>query len=155
MAVQSKISRRELSPAERSHLWTLYCEGYTPTQIFKKTGVPRTTVTSLVQRQSLSNNMSFESKPRSGPKKKLSPRAERRLVRTAVAQPRMPLKALATPSKSGKRLNHHTVTIILKSFSKAKRRPCKKPFLIDEHRLRCRIHYQIKRDIGRDNRKIY
>jgi hypothetical protein len=39
MAVQSKISRKELTPAERSHLWTLYCEGYSPTQIFKKTGV--------------------------------------------------------------------------------------------------------------------
>jgi transposase len=121
MAVQSKISRKELTLAKRSHLWALYCEGYTPTQIFRKTKVPRTTVTSLIKRQSLSNNNSFESKPRSGPKKKLSPRAERRLVRTAVAQPRMPLKALATPSKSGKRLNHHTIAIILKSFGKAKR----------------------------------
>jgi transposase len=154
MAVQSKISRRELTPAERSYLWALHCEGYTPTQIWRKTKVPRTTVTSLIKRQSLSNNNTFESKPRSGPKKKLSVRAERRLVRTAVAQPRMPLKALATPSKSGKRLNHHTVAIILKSFGKAKRRPRKKPFLTDEHRLRRRIHCRAERDMERDNRKV-
>jgi hypothetical protein len=154
MAVQSKISRRELTPAERSHLWALHCEGYTPTQIFRKTKIPRTTVTSLIKRQSLSNNNSFESRSRSGPKKKLSPRAKRRLVRTTVAQPRMLLKALAIPSKSGKRLNHHIVVIILKFFSKAKRRPRKKSFLTDEYRLRCRIYCRAKRDMERDNRKV-
>ena len=66
----------------------------------------------------------------------------------------MPLKALATPSKSGKRLNHHTVAIILKSFGKAKRRPCKKLFLTDEYRLRRRIYCQVERDIEKDNRKV-
>jgi transposase len=154
MAVQSKIQRRELTPTERAHLWALHCEGYTPTQIFHKTKVPRTTVTSLITRQSLSNNNSFESLPRSGAKKKLSPRAERRLVRIAVAQPRMSLKALATPSKSGKRLNTKTVAIVLKSFGKAKRRPRKKPFLSDAHRLGRRRHCRAKRDMERDNRKV-
>jgi len=134
MAVVSKVARKELTPAERSRLWTLHCEGLNPTEIWRKTKVPRTTITSFLTRQSLASDMTFESKPRSGAKKKLNPRAERRLVRTACNEPRMSLKSLATPSKSGKRLNHHTVAIILKSFGKAKRRPRKKPFLTPLHK---------------------
>jgi hypothetical protein len=99
--------------------------------------------------------MSFKSKARSGPKKKLSPRAERRLVRTTIAQLRLPLKALRISSKSGKRLNTKTVVIMLKSFGKAKRRPCKKSFLTNDYRLRRRIYCQAKRDMERDNRKVY
>ena len=129
MAIVSKLARKELTPVERAKLWTLHCEGYTPTKIFKKTKVPRTTVSSLIKRESLTSSMTFQGKPRSGAPKKITSRGARSLVRTAVNQPRMSLKALATPSKSGKRLYHHTVAIVLKSFSKVKRRPRKKPFL--------------------------
>jgi hypothetical protein len=99
--------------------------------------------------------MTFESKPRSGAKKKLNPRAKRRLVRTACNEPRISLKSLTTPSKSGKRLNHHTVVIILKSFGKVKRRPRKKPFLTPLHKQKRRFHCRDERIIKRDNKKVY
>jgi len=67
----------------------------------------------------------------------------------------MSLKSLATPSKSGKRLNHHIVTILLKSFNKVKRRPRKKPFLTPLYRRKRRVYYKGERAIKRDNRKVY
>ena len=67
----------------------------------------------------------------------------------------MPLKALKILFKSGKRFNTKTVAIIFESFSKAKRRLRKKPFLIDDYQLRRRIHCRAERDIERDNRKVY
>jgi transposase len=155
MAVVSKLARKELTPAERSRIWTLHCEGYTPTQIWTKTGTPRTTVTSLIQRQTLIPLMTFESKPRSGAPKKISPRGARAFVRTAINEPRMPLKALATPSKSGKRLYYYTVAILLKSFGKAKRRPRKKPFLTSLYKQKRRFHCRDERAMKRDNRKVY
>ena len=154
MTVVSKIARKELTLAERSELWTLYCEGYTATEIWRKTKVPRTTINGLIKRQTLATDKSFESKLRSGAPKKLSPRAERRLVRTAVDAPRMTLKALGTPSKSGKRLNYYTVAILLKSFGKAKRRPRKKPYLSDIYRKKRRIYCREERSLKRDNRKV-
>jgi len=66
----------------------------------------------------------------------------------------MSLKLLATPSKSGKRLNHHTVAILLKSFSKAKRRPRKKPFLTPLHKRKRRVYCKGERAIERDNWKV-
>jgi hypothetical protein len=134
MAVVSKIAKKELTPVERSKVWTLHCEGYTPTQIWNKTKHARTTVSAFIQRETLTSSMAFLGKLRSGAPKKITPRGARALVRTAVNHPRMSLKALATPSKSGKRLNHHTVAILLKSFGKAKRRPRKKPFLTPLHK---------------------
>jgi len=62
--------------------------------------------------------MTFANKPRRGPNPKLSDRGARSLVRIACDNPRMTLKALSTPSKSGKKLNYYTVAIILKSFGK-------------------------------------
>ena len=50
----------------------------------------------------------------------------------------MTLKALAIPSKSGKKLNHHAVAIILESFAKAKGRPHKKPLLRPLHKKKRR-----------------
>src|ERR1700722_11229057 len=66
----------------------------------------------------------------------------------------MTLKALATPSKSGKQLYHHTIAIILKSFRKAKRRPRKKPFLTPLHKKKRRIHCRAKKAIKRNNRRV-
>jgi hypothetical protein len=67
----------------------------------------------------------------------------------------MSLKSLAIPSKSGKRLNYYIVAIILKSFSKAKRRLRKKPFLTPLHKQKRRTHYRNEKAIRRDNRKVY
>lgn len=155
MAVVSKLTRKELTLVERAKLWALYCEGYTPTQIFNKTKVPRTTVSSFIQRETLTPTMTFQSKPRSGAPKKITPRGARALVQTVINELRMSLKSLATPSKSGKRLNHYTVAILLKSFGKAKRRPRKKPFLTPLHKQKRRFHCREEKAIKRDNRKVY
>jgi hypothetical protein len=154
MAVVSKVARKELTIAKRSRLWTLYYEDYFATKIFRKTGVPRTTITTFIKRQTLASTITFKSKPRSGAKDKLNPRAQRRLVRTACAEPRISLKSLATASKSGKRLNYHTVAIILKSFGKAKRRPRKKPFLTPLHKQKRRFHCRDERAMKRNNRRV-
>jgi len=65
--------------------------------------------------------MAFLGKLRSEALKKITPRGARALIRTIINHLRMSLKVLATPSKSGKRLNYYTITILLKSFSKVKR----------------------------------
>jgi hypothetical protein len=92
-------------------------------------------------------------KPGSGAKRKLSERSEMALVRIAIAEPKMTLKALASPSKSGKELNHYTVSKILKQHGKAKCRPCKKPYLSPLHkkkrRFHCRSELKLKRNLRR------
>ena len=50
MAIVSKVARKELTLAERSNLWTLHYEGYNPTEIWRKTKVPRTTITTFLTR---------------------------------------------------------------------------------------------------------
>ena len=154
MAIAPKEKRKELTPAQRSSIWTLHLEGYTPTQISEKKGTPRTTITSFLKRQASATTDTFESLPRSGAKKKITSRGERALLRTASLEPRMTLKALSTPSKSGEKLNHHTVAIILKSFGKAKRRPRKKPFLSPLHKKKRRIHCRAEKAMKRDPRKV-
>jgi hypothetical protein len=134
MVVAPKGPYKELTKAWKSRIWTLYEEGYNPTEIWHKTKIPHTTCSSFITHQSISSNPCFENKPRSGRPKKITIRSARSLVRTACKDTRMTLKALATPSKSGKKLNHHIVAIILKSFGKANRRPCKKPLLSPLHK---------------------
>jgi transposase len=112
---------KELTTAQKSRIWTLYEEGYNPTEIWHKTKIRCTTCSTFITRQSTSPNPSFEKKPRRGAPKKITKRGARALVHTACQDTRMTLKALATPSKSGKRLNYYTVAIYLKSFGKAKR----------------------------------
>src|ERR1700722_14352286 len=138
MVVAPKGPRKELTKAQKSRIWTLYEEGYNPTEIWHKTKIPCTTCSSFITRQSISPDPKFENKPRSGRPKKIIARGARALVRTACQDTRMTLKVLATPSKSSKKLNHHTVAIILKSFGKAKRRPRKKPFLSPLHKKKRR-----------------
>jgi transposase len=134
MVVAPKKPRKELTKAQKSRIWTLYEEGYNPTEIWHKTKIPRTTCSSFITRQSISPDPKFENKPRSGRPKKITAQGARALVRTACQDTRLTLKALATPSKSGRKFNHHIVAIILKSFRKAKRRPRKKPFLSPLHK---------------------
>jgi hypothetical protein len=61
-----KAKRKELSPAHRAKIWTLYEEGYNPSQIHAKTGTPRSTINGVIARQTLYPDPSFESKPRRG-----------------------------------------------------------------------------------------
>jgi hypothetical protein len=125
-----------------------------PTQISKKKKTPRTTITSFLKRQASATTDTFQSLPRSGANKKITPRGERALLRIASSQPRMTLKALSILPKSGKKLNHHTVAIILKSFGKAKRRPRKKPFLSPLHKKKRRIHCRAEKAMKRDPKKV-
>jgi hypothetical protein len=121
MVVISKKPRKELTTAQKSRIWTLYEEGYNLTEIWHKTKIPCTTCSTFITCQSISPNPSFENKPGRGALKKITKQGARALVRTACQDTRMTLKALATPSESGKRLNYYIVTIYLKSFGKAKR----------------------------------
>ena len=113
-----KTKRKELSPAHRAKIWTLHEEGYNPSEIHAKTGTPRSTINGVIARQILNPDPSFKSRPRSGQPKKISQRGTRALVRYAISEPRTTLKALSTPSKSGKQLHFHTVVTVLKSFRK-------------------------------------
>jgi hypothetical protein len=92
----------------------------------------------------------FESKPGRGRKPKLDPRAERALVGVTTTDIRIDLKAINSPSKSGKKLNHYTMAKVLKKHGKAKRRPRKKPYLsplhIKKRRDYCRREKSLKRD---------
>jgi Transposase len=154
MAVAPKGSRKELTKSQKSRIWTLHEEGYTPTEIWRKTKIPRPTCDSFIRRQCISPNPTFENKPRSSCPKKITTQGARALVRTACQDTRMTLKALATPSKSSEKLNHHTVAIVLKSFGKAKRRPRKKPFLSPLHKKKRRVHCRAKKAIKRNNRRV-
>ena len=64
---------------------------------------------SIIKRKLVTDDFSFENKPRNGLFKKTSDRDDRALVRHAVANPKDTLFALATPSKSGHKLSHNTV----------------------------------------------
>jgi transposase len=154
MTIIRKTARRELTPVNKRWIWTLYEEGHSPTVIARRTGFPRTTCSSFITRQSISPNPAFKNKARCGAPRKITERGERKLIRLACKDTRMTLRALATPSKSGKRLNHHTVAIILKSFGKAKRKPRKKPFLSVLHKKKRRIHCKAEKAMNRDNRKV-
>lgn len=75
-------------------------------------------------------------------------------MRIAINEPKMTLKALATPSKSGKKLNHHTVAKYLKKHGKAKRRPRSKPYLSPLYKKKRRAHYRAELGQKRDYRKV-
>lgn len=138
----------------KARIWTLSEEGYTPTQIATKTLTPRSTITTFLNRHTQSPTPGFENQPGRGAMRKLTSRDERALLRVAGSDTRMTLKALATPSKSGQQLNHHTVAAILKRNGKAKRRPRKKPFLSELHRKKRRLFCVSEKLRKRDNRLV-
>jgi len=154
MGVALKKKRKELPPATRSRIWTLHEEGYNPTQISAKTGAPRSTINSVIARQTFFPDPTFETKPRSGRPNKISQRGARALVHTAITNPRMTLKALSTPSKSGKQIHYHTVAIVLKAFGKAKRKPRKKPFLSELYKKKRQAHCRAEKAMKRNNRRV-
>jgi hypothetical protein len=59
-----------------------------------------------------------------------------------------PLKSIATPPKSGKRLNHYTVVILPESFAKAKRLSRNKPFLTSLHKHKRHSHFRDEKAIN-------
>jgi hypothetical protein len=82
MGVTPKKPCKELTKAQKSRIWTLYEEGYNLTKIWRKTKIPRTTYSSFITRRSISPDLSFKNKPKSGRFKKITERGARALVRT-------------------------------------------------------------------------
>ncbi len=154
MGLPPKKKDAPLTEREKERILTLKDEGNGPTTIWHKTGIPRSTVSSFLNRHAKTDNSTLARKPGSGAKKKLSLRAERALVRTALKEPRMTLKALASPSKSGQQLNHHTVAKVLKRYEKAKRRPRKKPYLNLLHKKKRRAHCRDELATRRNPRRV-
>ena len=154
MGLPPKKPNAHLTLLEKERILTLKDEGHGPSAIWRKTKIPRSTISSFLNRHTKTDNSTLARKPGSGAKKKLSARAERTLVRIAINKPRMTLKALSTPSKSGKKLNHHTVAKILKQHGKAKRRPRKKPYLTIRYKKLRRAHSRFKLKVKRNPRKI-
>ncbi|KAH8665803.1 hypothetical protein BGZ60DRAFT_409930 [Tricladium varicosporioides] len=64
--------RKELTQAQRADVWRLHLEGYNPSQIFRKTGIPRTTCNSLIARYTLCPDPEFKNRPRHGRPKLIS-----------------------------------------------------------------------------------
>ena len=75
-------------------------------------------------------------------------------MRIAINEPKMTFKALAIPSKSGKKLNHHTVAKYLKKHGKAKRRSRSKPYLSPLYKKKRRAYSRTELDQKRDYRKV-
>jgi transposase len=128
--------------------------GLSTSQIHSKTGYPRSTIRSFLNRHTLNPVKGFENEPGRRAMRRVKPQGERNLLRIANQDTRMTLKALATPSKSGVKLHPRTVAKILKFHGKAKRRPRKKPFLTEDHKRRRRVHYKAEKAMKRDNRKV-
>ena len=100
MARVPKTSRKETSVVKRAQIWTRYLEGHSYASISRVEGVPYSTVRDIIYRRVVSQDSSFESKPRHGAKRKTTSRADCTLVRYAVQYPRETLYALITPLKS-------------------------------------------------------
>ena len=87
----------------------------------------------------------FSNKIRPSRPLKLTPKAERHLLRAAANNICANLACLGTPSKSGKILSHTTIRKILNKYGKACCHARKKPYLSAKHK-RCHMRF------GRDNR---
>jgi hypothetical protein len=134
MCIHPKTTRKETTLAQRAAIWTRYCSGYSILEIIALEGHPRSTIRSIIERREQSRDSTFKSKPRTGRLKKTTARDDRALLRAANRDTKATLFALATLSKSTHQLSRNTIRKILKAASKAKRKPCKKPFLKPKHK---------------------
>ena len=155
MGLTPQKKRSELSQGERGQNWGHYLDGYSNTEISRKTGIPRTTIGSFIRRTIESGDITFKNKLRTRRLYKTNSRSERALLRTATNDIRMTLKSLATPLKLGYKLNHYTVAKILKRHRKVKRRPRKKPYLNNIYKRKRTKHYKDEKALLRDNRRVY
>jgi hypothetical protein len=49
MGLSPRKPNSDLSAAKRSRIWTLHDKGYNPTEIYRKTKIPRTTITTFLK----------------------------------------------------------------------------------------------------------
>ena len=126
MGYMKKTTREELSPTKRARIWERYECTKNVSAVAKHFKEPYSTVSSLINRLKRQDRLDFYTKPRPGALKATTNRQDRALVRYAVANPRVSLKILGSPSKSGIKLGRNTVRKILKAYRKSKRVPRKK-----------------------------
>jgi transposase len=150
-----KTARKELSPERRAHIWERYESGYTITAVAKHFKEPRSTISSLINRLKKQALLDFKTKTRAPHRTRTNDRQDRALVRYVVANPRVPLHALATPSKSGLKLGKDIVRNILKAYGKAKRVPRKKPWPRGENRKRRLTWTRVEKKRKRNWNTVY
>jgi transposase len=130
-------SRRETTGEKRAEVWTWYKAGKTYSEIGRRTDLTKSTVAGIIRREKRKTGQDrFSSAPRPGRPPKVTPKAERRLLRAASKDTRATLAALSTPSKSGLKLSKTTVRKVLKRNGKARRRARRKPYLSKVHKRR-------------------
>ena len=130
MSSEPITSRRETTKEKRAEVWTWYKAGKTYSEIGRRTDLTKATVAGTIRREKRKTGQDrFSNAPRPGRPPKLTPKAERRLLRAASQDTRATLAALSTPSKSGIKLSKTTVRKVLKKHGKARRRARRKSYL--------------------------
>jgi predicted transcriptional regulator len=115
MPSKAITSRRETTIEKRADVWAWYKVGKTYSEIGRLTELTKPTVANIIQREKKRTGQDrFSNAPRPDKPPKLTPKAERRLLRAASKNTRATLAALSTPSKSGKQLSKTTVRKVLK-----------------------------------------
>ena len=114
MPTDSKVKRRETTEAERAAIWALRRAGFSYMEISKKEGHAKSTVRNVCKRAEQHPENPLQRGTQSGRPPKIHIRAERALVRHALANPRDNLQALTTPSKAGVQICKTTVRRVLR-----------------------------------------
>lgn len=149
-----KTRQKELTPGQRGEICGSYYNRESLTSLVARFQRPYSTIPSFVYRQCFSGDFTFETKPRLGSFKKTSARDERALLRYVNQTPEAILEALDMISKSTYKLSVCTIRMILKSHGKAKRKPCRKPYLRPKNKRKRRYCYKEEKKIKRDYNKV-
>jgi hypothetical protein len=88
-------------------------------------------------------------------KPKLNLYQERALIRHADKNPKDSLFTLATLSKSGVKISRNLVRKILKKYSKAKRKPRKKPYVSSINKKKRSTFCQAQKKAKRNWNRLY
>ena len=116
MPHNSKTSRRETTSEQRAAVLALRRAGISFGKISAQEGIPKSTVIDIYKRAQLHPDKPYDNKPRSGCPLKVSVKSQRKLCRYAEANPYDTIQALTILSKSGHKLSHCTVRIILRKY---------------------------------------
>src|SRR5580765_236211 len=81
--ITKKHPKRETTPAQRTTVVTLHKQKIRNSEIMKQTGLPRSTMRSIIKRYASQVNLTYKGLPKPGRPRKLDACAERRLLRHA------------------------------------------------------------------------
>ena len=129
-----KNARREYSSETIAVIIALHRANKSHGQIAKELNVPKSSITTIIHRETGNSHHPLRSTKRAGRPLKLNIRARRALIRHVELYPHDSLAALATPSKSGNSLSRGTVRRYLKSSGYLRFKARKKPFLSFKHK---------------------